>query len=54
MGGLGSLVLLSPFLPHLWPHNQHVLLPVEDEGGEVGEDETLAYNEEPILGQSLM
>ena len=41
MCGLGSLVLLPPLLPHLWPHNQHVLLPVEDEGGEVGEDEAV-------------
>ena len=41
MGGLGSLVLLPPLLPHLRPHDQHVLLPVEDEGGEVCEDEAV-------------
>ena len=41
MGGLGSLVLLPPLLPHLGPHDQHVFLPVEDQGGQVGQDQAV-------------
>ena len=41
MGGLGRLVLLPPLLPHLGPHDQHVFLPVEDQGGKVGQDQAV-------------